>query len=69
MTIKYTDLEYAFDFVSFGIIGENSAYLSQKTGKFYWISDSIDETEESLSDDLYDSSEYIQVPDKHDLNL
>ena len=69
MTIKYSDLEEAFDFVSFSSIGENSAYFSKKTGKFYWISDCIDEEEEPLPDDLYESSEYIQVPDKYELDL
>ncbi|MBM7074251.1 hypothetical protein JQC92_19845 [Shewanella sp. 202IG2-18] len=68
MTIKYTDLESAFDFVSFGSTGDNEAYFSQKTGKFYWISDCIDE-EEPLPDDLFESSEYLQVPDKHELDL
>ena len=69
MTIKYSDLEAALDFVSFSYTGENLAYFSRTTGKFYWISDCIDEEEEPLPEDLYLSSEYIQVPDKYELDL
>ncbi|RLV60027.1 hypothetical protein D5018_08915 [Parashewanella curva] len=67
--IKYQDLELAFDFVSFGGYSENEAYFSKKTGKFYYISDNIDAEEESIPDDLFESDEYIQVPDKQELDL
>ncbi|MCL1076583.1 hypothetical protein D5R81_00085 [Parashewanella spongiae] len=69
MVIKYSDLESAFDFVSFGSYSDNQAYLSTKTGKVYWVSDNIDEEDEPLPDDLYQSDEYIQVPSKHELDL
>ncbi len=69
MTIKYVDLESAFDFVSFGSFSVNEAYFSIKTGQFYWVSPNIDEGEEPIPDNLYESNEYIQVPSKHDLDL
>ncbi len=69
MTIKYADLESAFDFVSFGSFSGNEAYFSTKTGQFYWVSPNIDEGEEPIPDNLYESDEYLQVPSKHDLDL
>jgi uncharacterized glyoxalase superfamily protein PhnB len=67
-SVKLTDLELAFDYVSSAGIGENQAYLCKESGKIYWHSDYYDNFEE-LPDDVDDDDKYIQIPDKRELDL
>ena len=67
-TVKYDDLETAFEFVSAGAPTENSAYVSLDTGHIYWVSDYVDE-EEEVPEDLETSDRYLAVPHKNNLDL
>lgn len=66
VTVKYEDLSAAFDFVSFGVTMEHSAYISLDTGSIYWDTDA---GESELPDDLGESDRYLAVPHKNDLDL
>ncbi len=68
VTINYTDLSNAFEFVSSGPPFEQIAYICIDTGAIYWVSNDI-ELEEEVPDDLETSDRYIAVPHKNDLNL
>ncbi|MDK1492863.1 UPF0158 family protein [Sinorhizobium sp. 7-81] len=67
MTVNFSELRDAFEFVSSGGSGENTAYLCKETGKIYW-EDWLDDVEE-LPDDIEDSAKYIPIPDKRELDL
>jgi|SRR5687767_509099 len=69
MSVKFGDLELAFDFVSLGGLGENQAILDTQTGRLYWHSEIGDNFEEDeLPEDL-DDERYIEIPHKNELNL
>jgi len=67
MSIKFSDIMEAFDFVSFGQMSEHLAYLDTTTGKIYWHSEFGDNDEE-LPDDINDE-QYIEIPHKNELDL
>jgi len=67
MPVSFSDLQFAFEFVSSGGIGENEAYLDRQSGKIYWHSEFADNDEE-LPDDI-ENEEYIAIPDKRELDL
>jgi hypothetical protein len=68
MTIKFSDIEDAFFFVSMGEMYMNSAILCIETGQTFYISDfgDSDELPEDIDDD---SDKYIEIPHKNELNL
>ena len=68
MSVKWFDLELAFDFVGGGQGGVHQAYLCKRTGKLYWHSEDL-EDEEELPDDIDDTDKYIPIPDKKELDL
>ena len=68
VTVKYSDLSAAFDFVSFAAPMEHHAYLSLDTGAIHWISE-LNPIEEEVPDDLETSDRYIAIPHKNDLDL
>jgi len=69
MKINFTDIEHAYDYVSFGCrLFTHSAYLSRSTGKIYWHSDFGDD-EEELPEDIFDNDDYVGIPHKNDLDL
>jgi hypothetical protein len=39
MSVSFSDLQLAFEFVSSGGMGENEAYLDRQSGKIYWHSE------------------------------
>jgi hypothetical protein len=67
MTIKYTEIEDAFSFVSSAPPCENAAYLNRQTGETYFESGMGDSDE--LPDDIDDGEKYIEIPHKFDLDL
>lgn len=67
-TLKFSELEMAFEFVSGGDIFDAQAYISRETGRIYWVSDD-DGLEEELPDDVGDPDLYVEVPGKRDLDL
>jgi catechol 2,3-dioxygenase-like lactoylglutathione lyase family enzyme len=67
-SVKLTDLELAFEYVSSDGGGMNQAVLCRTSGKIYWQSDYDDELEE-LPEDIDDDEKYIPIPDKKELDL
>ena len=67
MSVSFSDLQSAFEFVSSGEMGENEAYLDRQSDKIYWHSEFGDNDEE-LPDDI-DDEKYIAIPDKRELDL
>lgn len=67
MKIEFSEIELAFDFVSFGQPYEHQAFLDKEAGKVYWHSEFAD-NEEELPDDL-DDDKYIEIPHKNELGL
>jgi hypothetical protein len=67
MTVKFSDIEDAFLFVSSASYGECSAYVDIKTGRIHYQSDSagIDE----IGDEEADWEDMIAIPHKNDLDL
>ena len=67
MTVKFKDIQEAFDFVSFGPLGNHTALLEKSTGRIYWHTDygDLDEIPEAL----WDSDDAIEIPHKNDLGL
>lgn len=68
ITVNYTELRNAFEFVSSGSPSEQNAYICVDTGAIYWVSNVI-ELEEEVPDDLENAHRYISVPHKNDLKL
>jgi hypothetical protein len=56
----------AFEFVSGSQYEEHHAYICRKTGRVYFVADTLED--EELPDDL-ESDQYLEVPRKHDLDL
>ena len=67
MPVSFADLETAFLFVSSDGLGENQAFLHRPSGEIYLHSDIVD-IEEELPDDI-DSEDYIEIPDRKELDL
>jgi hypothetical protein len=77
--VKFDELLDAFEYVSFDLLGEHSAYLCVETGKIRFEADDgvagedEDEEEEgegdTTADNLYDEEKYISIPHKNDLDL
>ena len=68
VSVKYSDLGMAMDFVSGGVLLDASAYICRETGKIWYESDDSSE-EEELPDDVGDTNKYAAVPDKRDFDL
>ena len=51
MSVKFSDLQLTFEFVSSGGMGENEAYLDRQSGKIYWHSE-LGDNDEELPDDI-----------------
>ncbi len=68
MKIKYSDIEYAYQYTSAAADGINSAYINRKTGQIHVYSEEFDNFEE-LPDDVDDEDKYILMPHKNDFDL
>ena len=66
VAVKYNELSEAFDFVSFGGLRENQAYIDRTSGQIYWVGDAVDEELPEAPDE---SDRYIAIPHKNDLDL
>jgi hypothetical protein len=64
--IKYSDLLYAYMFVSAGMLGEHEVVIDKTTGTIRYP---FDEQEEELPDDLETPLPYVRVPHRYRLNL
>ena len=70
MPVSFDDLSLAFEFAS-SQFGMNHAYLCRRTGKIYYRSESfgMDDEPDELPDDIEDDEKYVELPDKHELDL
>jgi hypothetical protein len=66
--IKFSVLKEAFMFADFGATEGNYAYIGRRDGKIYFESDD-EELNEGIPDDIAESDDYLQLPDKRDLDL
>ena len=66
--VKFSELELAFDYVSFQGLMDHLAYVRKDTGEILWGSDDLDE-EEELPHDVDDEEKYLAIPGKRDLDL
>lgn len=70
VVVTLDDLESALGWVSAGGPFENAAYVSKATGRIFYASDDGDSmTEDELPEDVEDSTRYLPVPHKNDLDL
>lgn len=69
MSIRFADLELAFEFVSFGAPGENQALLDTQSGRLYYHSEVGDNMEEDEFPDDIDDERYIEIPHRNELAL
>jgi hypothetical protein len=65
--VKFSDLELAFEYVSFEGITEHLAYVRKDTGEILYGAD--DMNEEEVPDDIDDEEKYLAIPSKRDLGL
>ena len=68
LSLDFSEIRNAFEFVSSGSRDENNAYLCKKTGVIYWTSTTLD-LEEEVPKDLETSLDYVEVPHKNELKL
>lgn len=68
LTVDYTEIRNAFEFVSSGAPSQHQAYICIDTGMIHWTSNII-ELEEIPPDDLNNPERYIPVPHKNTLKL
>ena len=67
MTIKFEDIQEAFDFVSFGFYGDHIALLDKSTEQIHWHSESGDFDE--IPEAIWESDGVVKIPHKNDLGL
>lgn len=68
VSVDWTDLLHAFEFVSLGQPSEHEAVLCRKTGKFLWHSEFGDNFDE-WPDDVDDEEKYLSIPHKKEFDL
>lgn len=68
LSLDFSEIRNAFEFVSSGSRDENNAYVCKKTGVIYWTSTTLD-LEEEVAKDLETSLDYVEVPHKNELKL
>lgn len=67
-SVRYVDLEDAYDFVSASPDYEHRVYLALETGQLYWVSDVVP-LDEEVPEDLDTSDRYVLVPHQRELDL
>jgi hypothetical protein len=68
LSLDFSEIRNAFEFVSSGSRDENNAYVCKKTGVIYWTSTTL-HLEEEVPKDLETSLDYVEVPHKNELKL
>jgi hypothetical protein len=68
VSVDWTELQHAFEFVSTEGPYEHEAVLCRKTGKLLWLSD-VEEDIEAWPDDAYDKEKYLPIPHRKQLDL
>lgn len=67
MTVKFNDIQAAFDFVSFDQMYVHQAFLNKETGEIYFYSE-FGDNEEALPEDI-DDEKYLAIPHRNELDL
>lgn len=67
VSVRFSELLDAFEFVNAGMPLENQAYICTDTGTIYLVSSIVDM--EEVPDDIETSDQYLNVPHKNDLEL
>lgn len=69
--VQRSEVEFAFEFVNFGGMGENEAYISLDTGRVFYLSEhpDFDEETDEPPEDFPASDRYVAIPDQRDLGL
>lgn len=66
--IVFSELRDVYEYVSGEQPQENFAYLCLETSCFFLYSE-FENNEEELPEDIHDSSKYIEIPNKNELQL
>ena len=65
--VKFSDIELAFEFVSYGAPSEHTALLDKATGQLHYHSEYGDFDE--IPEAIWESDQSISIPHKTDLDL
>lgn len=68
VSVDWSELQRAFEFVSAEGPYEHDAVLCRKTGKLLWLSD-VEEDIEAWPDDADDKEKYLSIPSRKQLDL
>jgi hypothetical protein len=68
VSVDWSELQRAFEFVSAEGPYEHDAVLCRKTGKLLWLSD-VEEDIEAWPDDADDKEKYLSIPHRKELDL
>lgn len=69
MSIKFSDLEDAFFYVSSASMYINQAILCKETGEIYYRSEYLGDDEDEIPEEIYDREDCIEIPHKNELDL
>jgi hypothetical protein len=69
MSIKFSDIEDAFLYVSSAPMYTNYAFLCKETGEIYYGSEYLDDEEDEIPEDIYDREDCVAIPHKNELDL
>jgi hypothetical protein len=69
MPVSFTDLAFAFAFVSSGQPGENQAVLDRRSGRIHCRSELLGEMEEEEFPEEIDDERHVEIPHKNELDL
>ena len=69
MSIKFSDLEDAFFYVSSASMYINYAILCKETGEIYYRSEYMSDDEDEIPEEIYDREDCIEIPHKNELDL
>lgn len=66
--MKYLDLESAYEYANLGGSYDHFAFVSKKTGEILY-GGGDGEIEEERYDEIYESDDFVEVPEKADFDL
>jgi hypothetical protein len=70
MSIKFSDIEDAFFFVSSASMYTNSAILCKESGKIFYQSDYLEEEAvDEITEEILENDDCIEIPHKNELDL
>ena len=69
MSIKFSDIEHAFLYVSPAPMDTNYAILCKETEEIYYKSEYWDDEEDEIPEDIYEREDCVAIPHKNELDL